>query len=435
MKTDHKALAAKLPCDENAERLILGVLIMGHERSGEMYESLAAEDFNDSRHQVIYKTMRSMWERNLPVELPMLHGAMNSSKEIGAAGGVAYLSSLIDGLPFRTKPLPYIASVKAKRVLREAMLLSESFLEMAKEADRTGGAANELVDGMLEKLAGLGKMVESEDRGKTYRDAADSLLFKLEDEHQVRINTGLPTVDATTGGFRAGELVVLAADSGVGKSFFALQIGRQACGDGHHIQYASGEMIAEHLMGRVLSSASGVEYWKIRRPEGLEKEDRKNLITQAQAQCKACRILDGELSLARIRMAARSMASNHELGAVIVDYDELVEVRGRDEWEQQRILVRSLKSLAMELGVPVVMVSQLRKSLDPKDQKKPTLQRLYGSGSKAKHASLVLYVDRPYVRDLQGDEAEAKVFILKSRDGRLGVTPCKFNVRTLRFEE
>lgn len=428
-----KQLADKLPCDLDAERTLLGVLLIGHEKSGEIYESIAPEDFFDSRHQIIYKAMREMWEKNTPTELPLVFGTLGASVE--AAGGVAYLSSLVDGIPFRTQVPPYLAAIRTKRVLREAAILARNFEEAAFDADKSGVPAAELIDSFLEKLANLGKMAESEDRGTTYQDAARSELFKLEDNQQVRVYTGLKTIDDTTGGFRGGELVVLTAETGVGKSFMGLQIGKCACASGNHVLYCSGEMLAEHLMGRVLSSDSGIEYWKIRRPERLDQAERADLMKAASLQCTKCRILDKELTLARIRMCARSMSSNRELGLIVVDYDELVEVRGKDEWEQQRILVRSLKSLSMELGVPVIMVSQLRKTADKDDRKHPTLQRLYGSGAKIKHASIVLHVDRPFVRELKGDEAEAKILILKSRDGRLGMVACKFNVRTLRFEE
>lgn len=435
MKKTNANASAALPQDEQAERLVLGALIMGHEKSGEIFESLVEGDFYDSRNAVIYRTLKAMWEKSLPCELPMLHGQLEAAHDVDRAGGVGYAASLIDGIPRKTPIEKYGATLRAKNVLRELARVSEDVRNAAFDAGKSGTPAAEVIDSYLEKLATIGKMAESEDRGAPHREASLSLLFKLSDEGQIRIFTGLKTLDDMTGGFRAGEVIVLTAETGAGKTFFALQISKRACSDGHHALYASGEMLAEHLMGRVLSSDASVPYYKIRRPEQLGSGEKVDLMNAANQQCRTCRILDGELGLARIRMAARSMASNKELGCVIVDYDELVEVRGKDEWEQQRILVRSLKSLAMELCVPVIMVSQLRKSLDPQDRKRPTLQRLYGSGAKAKHASMVLHVDRPFVRELKGDETEACIFILKSRDGRMGKIDCKFNIYSFKFEE
>lgn len=424
-----------LPCDPEAERIVLGCLLMGSEKAGEIFEMLTVEDFYDSRHRLIYQAAKNLWDRSLSTELPMVSSELSAISETEAAGGAAYVSTLIDGLPRRTPIAQFSEKVKAKNVLRQILVACEWAKDSALLAHEDSTPAAEVIDAFLEKMAAIGKMAESDDRGHTKREAAMSLLFTLEGKSQIRVYTGIKSVDETTGGFRSGELIMLTAETGVGKTFFALQVGEQACKSGHHVLYCSGEMMAEHLMGRVLASDSGVAYWKIRRPEQITSDDRKALLDSSIKQCTKCRMLDGELTLARIRMASRSMASNKELGCVIVDYDELVEVRGRDEWEQQRILVRALKSLGMELDVPVIDVSQLRKALDPSDRKKPTLQRLYGSGAKSKHSSIVLYVDRKYVQELKGDETEAQIFILKSRDGRLGTMPCRFNIKSFRFEE
>ena len=128
------------------------------------------------------------------------------------------------------------------------------------------------------------------------------------------------------------------------------------------------------------------------------------------------------------------MKAGSGIALVVIDYDELVQAEGRDEFERQSNLVRDAKLLAVELACPVILISQLRKLLQGEDRKRPTLQRLYGSGSKAKHPHLVLYVDRPYVQDLTGDETAARICVLKNRDGRLGALDVIFNVHTLRFE-
>ena len=128
------------------------------------------------------------------------------------------------------------------------------------------------------------------------------------------------------------------------------------------------------------------------------------------------------------------MKSRAGIDSVIVDYDELVEAPGEGEFEQQRNLVRSAKSLAMELKCPVILISQLRKSLQGEDRKRPNLQRLYGSGAKAKHSSIVIYLDREYVQELCGDETAARIVVVKNRDGKVGALDAFFNVKTLRFE-
>jgi replicative DNA helicase len=435
LKTKIQSEMKKLPAAPEAEAVLLGALMIGAEHAGEAFEMLTPEDFHDPRNRVIFGTLKDIWERNLPCDLPIVASELSGKGTVENAGGIGYVSSLGDGVHGKIKLDVYAGTMRCKAMLRELVKVSSAIEAAAFEADSSGESASGLIDLFLERLATIGKMAGTENKGTSNRDAAVALLCSLSDKKNVRVFTDIPELDQIIGGARPGEVHVITAETGVGKTFFALQIAKRACRDGHHTLYCSGEMLAPHLMGRVLSTDSRVEYFKIRRPEKLTPTETHELFESSTRQCTKCTILDGELTLARIRMAARAMSANSELGCVIVDYDELVEVQGKDEWEQQRILVRSLKSLGMELHIPIFEVSQLRKALDEKDRKRPTLQRLYGSGAKGKHASVVLYVDRQFVQDLKGDETEAQVFILKSRDGKMGVVDCKFNIRSFRFEQ
>lgn len=427
-----QTLNQKLPIDSDAERAVLGALIMGTEHTGELLELLTEDDFFDTRHKIIFRALKRLWEEAKPMDLVYLGSAMGDAKEAESAGGIGYIASLVDGIFSKMRVDSYADRLRTKRIKRALIHVSSIIETEAYVADAEGTSSAQVIDHAIQLLSAVSSLSVEQGKGKSNRDAAISLLSNLWDKKFIRVITGISEVDERCGGFRSGELGIITAETGVGKTFFALQIGRSACKAGHHVLYCSGEMLAEHLMGRVICSDSRVEYSKLRHPEYLNDHDTSELVDATGRQCTTCTILDGELSLPAVRLAARTMKNN--LGAIIVDYDELVEVPGKDEWDQQRILVRSLKALAMELRVPVIVVSQLRKSLDEKDRRHPTLQRLYGSGAKAKHASVILYVDRPYVQELVGDETEARVFILKSRDGRMGMTECRFNTRTFRFE-
>src|SRR5262249_30447650 len=227
---------------------------------------------------------------------------------------------------------------------------------------------------------------------------------------------------------RAGELVVVTAETGVGKTVLAQQTRRRSCLDGRHSLFASAEMLAPHLLRRELATDANIIPGQMRRRNRLSEADCSALVSAASHQCELCRIIDGELDLARIRRAARRMKGRTGLDLIVFDYDELITAPGEDEFDQQKNLTRAAKSLAMELSCAVILVSQLRKSLAGEDAKRPTLQRLYGSGAKAKHANIVLLADREYVRDLSGDETSAQIFVLKNRDGKLGRIPCRFDI-------
>jgi replicative DNA helicase len=199
--------------------------------------------------------------------------------------------------------------------------------------------------------------------------------------------------------------------------------------------FCTGEMSRAHLASRELATASGVMPIKMRRDDLLTKEDWDALGTAASHQCKKCRILDGELSLSRIRRAARKMKARTGLHLLILDYDELIEAEGKTEFEQQRVIARGAKSMAQEFHCVVILISQLRKTTQNEDAGKPTLQRLYGNAAKQKFASFIILADRPYVRELEGDEKAAELQLLKSRDGKTGRIKATFNVKSLRFEE
>jgi replicative DNA helicase len=277
-------------------------------------------------------------------------------------------------------------------------------------------------------------MESGEGDGMTHFDAASRALMEIGQDSGPKIYTDLDQLDRIIGGFRPGELVIFTAETGVGKTVLAQGTRRRACRDGFHSLFCSGEMLAPHLKRRELAAAADVLPSKMRREDLLTGEDRKALLEAAAHECKRCRILDGELDLAKIRRTARKMKKQSGLDLLILDYDELIEAPGKTEIDQQRNLVRAAKSLGMELRCAVILISQLRKPLSGEDAARPTLQRVYGSGAKTKHASIVILADRQYVRELQGEETEAQLFVLKNRDGRTGRVKAAFNVRKLRFE-
>jgi replicative DNA helicase len=261
------------------------------------------------------------------------------------------------------------------------------------------------------------------------------MLARLDDADEIRIVSGVKALDTITGGFRAGELVVMTAETGTGKTLLASQIKRVCCARGWHCLFANGEMLAHHLRAREVAVEAHVRYEKFRNPERMSETDRQAIIRIVGESCTKCRIMDGELTIGRIRSRARKYSRKGDISHLIVDYDELVEAPGKDEFAEQKQVVRGLKSLALELRMPVILISQLRKPLQNEDRARPTISRLYGSGSKVKTASIILYVDRPFVRELEGDETEARIVVVKNRDGKVGSIPCRFNITSLEFED
>jgi replicative DNA helicase len=428
-------LERPLPHSADAERAVLGALLVGNFDAGAALDLLRPEDFFLNPNQVIFSALREMRESASVSDLLLLEDKLNREGKLEAAGGVAYIANLIDGVPRVSNVTHYAAIVRDKAELRELIHLAAGIQDRAFDhesspADLRDDLANRLSE-MAERDAAI------RDNGISYRDAGTRLLMELVEQPGPRIFTDVEDVDKLTGGFRPGELVLFTAETGVGKTLLAQQTRRRACRDGYHTLYCSGEMMAQHLIARELATEAAVPHWKMRRSERITPQECQALIQAAAHECTRCRILDGELSLDRIRRVARAMKRTPGLECLVIDYDELVEIRrekSENEFDLQRKLVRAAKSLGMELHCSVLLISQLRKALQGEDRKRPTLERLYGSGAKAKHSSLVIYVDREYVRELAGDETSARIVVVKNRDGKVGSKDVKFNIETLRFE-
>jgi replicative DNA helicase len=430
--TSHTEIERPLPHSEPAERGILGAFLAGNRDTGAIVDRLTPEDFFLPQNRKIFAAICKLTESQKAVDLLSVHEALSQADELEAAGGIAYIAQLGDGVP-RVESLEYYArTIKAKKMRRRMIRTAHELYEAAFAAPESEEV---LLDRGIENFSEIARDLEADrDSGTPYRDAAAGLLAEFDSKDGVRIFTDIDELDRLTGGFRAGELILFTAETGVGKTLLAQQTRRRSCRDERHTLFCSGEMMARHLIARELATEASVEHWKMRRPERITREEMSALVNATSHECQQCRVLDGELSIARIRRVARQMKSRAGLHLVIVDYDELVEAPGKDEFEQQRYIVRAAKSLAMELACPAIVISQLRKSLQGEDRKKPTLQRLYGSGAKAKHSSIVIYVDRPYVQELAGDETEARIVVAKNRDGKVGAIKVCFNVETLRFE-
>ena len=377
--------------------------------------------------------MLALHEAGTRPDLLAVHDDLVQNNEIEKAGGVAYVASLLDGIALQSDVLYVLRGLRRMASFRQAVHLAENIRQLAMEQ---AGRAESLLDSAVEKFSSLARDLEStEDDGTPYFDSAKEALSVAREGARLKIFTDIDKLDQWTGGFREGELVVLTAETGTGKSLLAAQIRARACRDNYHALFCSGEMSKAHLASRELATVSGVTPIKMRRDDLLTDEDFEALVNAASHQCKKCRILDGELSLSRIRRAARKMKGRSGLELLILDYDELIEAEGKTEFEQQRVIARTAKSLAIELKSAVILISQLRKTTAGEDAGKPTLQRLYGNAAKQKFASFIILADRPYVRELVGDEKEAELQLLKSRDGKTGRIKATFNIKSLRFEE
>jgi len=423
--------------DDTLERIVLGAIITRHKQSSEAMDRLAEEDFFHPDHKNIFKVMHILNEKGEQIDLVTLYDEIGRLGDLQGDGLLQSLGNLGQESHLTTEVMYAVRELRRLSMSRESIRLLENVKVLLQ---RGSGQPEEILDGAIEKLSEIArKSDELDEQGVTYFEAATQALAELDSDHGPKIYTDVDRLDQWTGGFRPGELVIITAETGSGKTLLAQQTRARSCRDGYKSLFCSGEMWARHLLRRELAAAADVEPIKMRRDDLLTSEDMKALIEAAAHQCRHCRILDGELEITRIRRVARGLKSRVGLDLLILDYDELIEAPGRDENEQLRRLVRMAKSIGMELNCAVILISQLRKEYghtqnDKQDTRPPSLSRLYGSGAKIKHASIVIYADRKWEETLDGVEKEAVLWVLKNRDGRTGPIPAKFNVNKLRFD-
>jgi replicative DNA helicase len=421
------------PHSPTHERLVLGAILVGANGFELLLDCLHEKDFypSQSAHARIFRTMCALRERGQTIDHLSVYDVMQADGTLEAIGGIAYLAGLADGLP-RVAPLRQWAYTlreysRRREIIARAELLRERALDLT-------STTSEILDSAIGELGQVAvEDKQQSDDGISPFDADITLLSELRDEQQPKIYTGIRELDSMLGGFQAGELWIAAAATGVGKSLFVQQVRRLACARGFHSVVANAEMSAVHLQRRELARAAEVPQGKMRVAESITPEEFRRLVNASANDCKTCRLLCGELDIPRIRSYARFRKQQSALSLLIIDYDELVTVDGETENDQARILAREAKAIGMANQVPVILVSQLRKALAGEDLKRPTLQSIYGSGAKTKHATGVLLIDRPWVRELDGDETDATLFVLKNRDGRLGRIPCRFDIHRLEF--
>lgn len=422
--------------DAELEKQVLGAIIGEHKQSFEAIDGLTEQDFFHVQYRQIFKIVRVLAEKGESIGLVSVYDEAQRIEDLQGGDLFQYLGGLGNDVHRATDILYAVKKLRELSVARNATVLFESLQTLLQ---RGNGEPQQIIQSAIEKLSELARSGdELADQGVTYFEAARQALESIGQEKSIKIYSDVDGLDRIIGGFRPGELVIVTAETGSGKTLFAQQTRARACRDGYVSLFCSGEMWARELMKRELTALANVSPDKMRIDERLTRQDMQDLIEAASHQCNKCRILDGELEIRQIRRVARARKARTGLDFLILDYDELIEAPGQDENEQLRNVVRTAKSIAMELNCAVMLISQLRKESgqnesDKPDTRPPSLSSLYSTGAKIKHSHIVLHIRQKWVENLVGDEKDAVIWITKNRTGPKGYLPARFNIRTLRF--
>jgi len=438
-------LERKLPHNLEAERSVLGAILLDNEAFHPAIEILDSADFFLDSHRRLFTRMIGLSEENRAIDLITLHEELDRAGELEAAGGSAYLSSLVDGVPRVSNVEHYARIVKQKALLRNLIHASDNIINQALEAQEE---ADEVLDRAEQAIFSL-----AEERIKVgllpLREIARATIPRLDElferrQHITGLATGFTDFDNLTSGLQSADLILLAARPAMGKTALALNIAQYvATEQGKPAAVFSLEMAREALLFRLLCAEARVDSHKFR--SGFLNREEMGRMTQALARLAEAPIFVDDtpgMTVLEMRAKSRRLQAEHGLALIVVDYLQLMSGRGRFENRNQEIssISRGLKALAKEMRVPLIAVSQLSRAPEQRGgDHRPQLSDLRESGSLEQDADVVAFIFRPEMyRDpetvAEEDRGRAELIIAKQRNGPTGKIHLAFLREFTRFE-
>ena len=436
-----QVLERALPSNIDAERSLLGSILVNNENYYRIVEFLRPEDFYLDSHRLIFRNMIALMENSRAIDLITLQDELLRSASLESSGGIGYLSGLLDGIPHLVNIEHYIQIVRDKALLRQMIssasrMISECF-DQAEPADIILDQAEQALFNLSENRTKSG-FVSIRDM----EEDAQKLLTKLyEDKEMITgVSTGFTDLDRMTSGFQPGDLVILAARPSMGKTALVLNVAEHvALKRSLPVGIFSLEMSKQQLLMRFLCAESMVDAHKVRTGY-IGKDDFRQLIDALALVTRAPLFIDdsSSLTIMEMRAKARRLKAEHGLSLLIVDYLQLMSGYGRVENRVQEIsgISRGLKGLAKELEIPIIALSQLSRAPEQRQgDHRPQLSDLRESGSIEQDADVVMFIYREevYKRD-EDNEGKADLIISKQRNGPIGTVKLAFLKQYTKFE-
>jgi replicative DNA helicase len=435
------ALERALPHSLEAERTVLGAILIENEAFHHAAEVLTEQDFYRDAHRKIFQRMAALSARGDAIDLVTLKEEMGRAGDLESAGGIAYLSSLVDGVPRATNVPYYSRIVKDKSVLRNliaaANRISQSCFGEVEETQIVLDEAEKSIFEIAEGAIRVGFEPVSEIVKKTF-EHIDQLSERRE------LVTGIPTgfveFDEMTSGLQRSDLIIVAARPAMGKTSFCMNVAQHVgLKTGGTVGVFSLEMSKEQLVLRMLCGEARVDMHKLR--SGFLSERDWSKLVQAVSDLSQTKVFIDDtpsISVMEMRAKARRLKLEHGLDLVVVDYLQLMQGRGsRFENRTQEIgsISRALKGLAKELNVPIVALSQLSRAPESRGDHRPQLSDLRESGALEQDADVVVFIYREEVyNETPDNRGIADLIIGKQRNGPIGTHKLAFIKEYTRFE-
>ena len=444
-----------LPAAIDAERSILGAILLDNHHYNEAAERISTSDFALDPHRRIFMRMAELIDQSRAVDIITLRDILSQYKEMEAIGGVAYLASLTENLPRRLSIEEYVRIVKNKSLLRQLILVcSEAITQAADQSDDALDVLNSAESKLLEVTEhGVQRGFSSiQDIVRNSFGTIDQ-LFAEGHREVTGLETHFTEFDRITSGLQKSELIIIAARPSMGKTAWAINIAQNAAVRGAAVVAVfSLEMSKESLLRRMLASEALVDQQKIQK--GYTSREDQVRLTEALERLTESHILIDDtpaISLTEMRAKARRLRQMHgKLDLIVIDYLQLMsggspgtgQKRYENRTQEVSAVSRGLKALAKELDVPVIALSQLSRASEQRGgDKKPMLSDLRESGSIEQDADVVAFIHREsyYNKDENGQpdpetEGKAEIIIAKQRNGPTGSIHLAYLSKCTRFE-
>jgi len=439
----HAAILEAQPHSAEAERTVLGALLLDPEAIVKVSDLLVPEDFYDPVHRLIYQAITDLYQGHEPIDFVTVSSKLADVKKIQDIGGSGFLAELAATVPTSSHIYQYGQIVKTKAVHRRIITAGQSITGLGYEVERP---IAELLDEVEKTVFSITnaylkeKFIHIRDvLGARYEKFAE--LHEAKDDNVVKgVATGYHSLDMKLSGLQPSDLVILAARPSMGKTSLALNIAQNAAIRAHKtVGVFSLEMSKEQLVDRLFASMLGVDSWKLQRGK-LDDTDFQNMGPIMDELSKANIFIDDSVasSLPELRAKARRLQMEHGLDLLIIDYLQLMST-GNNDYAGNRVqeiseISRSLKQIGRELHIPILALSQLSRAVESRPGNIPQLSDLRDSGSIEQDADIVLMMYREdYYEEDSSRPGMTDIYIRKHRNGPTGRVELLFKKEQMRF--
>ncbi|MBQ4583755.1 MAG: replicative DNA helicase [Bacilli bacterium] len=432
-----------MPQNNDAEMSVLGVAFLDERLISKICEEVNKDMFFNEKNQHIFDAIVNLYKNKIPIDIMTIKDELDKKKALKSIGGIEYLSEIIDSVVTTANLEYYIKILKENAIRRNLIDTATNIVTEAYDEEDI----NSLLDNAERNILNTIKVRQASEFlpiGEVLRKAQENLEMLAKNKRPVTgLSTGFYDLDKITAGLHGGEMIILAARPGMGKTAFALNIATNAASTTNKaIAVFNLEMSAEMLVNRMISSVGQIDSYKLQTGR-LENNDWKRY-NEALSQLAETNIYiedNAGITSSEIRAKCRRLAQKPEgLGLVVIDYLQLV-TTGNKRVESRQVEVseisRSLKTMALELDVPVIALAQLSRSAEKRENSQPMLADLRESGSLEQDADMVLFINRKDYYEAKTDKREnivpAELIIAKHRKGSTGLVNLIFELNMSNF--